>query len=299
MASKWRRLFGVRGGARQAPAVQVPNPRASSLPYISGDTFRSIATFIVEKNEVLGKFDNGTNVIFCQLDGPSVATLLDQARFGQLKNQITKSTKLVLHNGDETLGDTTVQELKRHFGRIFSVNQVGSQSGIQSLPIGLENSFLKKNGKLEYYLPELQSPTPIEQRRTFVMSSFHVSTNPKVREPVANIMRESRHGHHDEFFKAGEYRDVVRKTKFVISPPGNGNDCHRTWEAIYLGAVPVVLEGFLDEGLVRSLPILAVSDYQDFCALPDHDLNSIYSELKQRSTARAFASYWLNKVLGD
>ena len=37
------------------------------------------------------------------------------------------------------------------------------------------------------------------------------------------------------------YRKLVLSSRFVISPPGNGPDCHRTWEAMYLGAIPIVL----------------------------------------------------------
>ena len=28
--------------------------------------------------------------------------------------------------------------------------------------------------------------------------------------------------------------------KFALSPEGNGIDCHRTWECLYLGVIPIV-----------------------------------------------------------
>ena len=37
------------------------------------------------------------------------------------------------------------------------------------------------------------------------------------------------------------YRQLLLRSKYVLSPPGNGPDCHRTWESIYLGAIPIVL----------------------------------------------------------
>ncbi len=49
---------------------------------------------------------------------------------------------------------------------------------------------------------------------------------------------------------------------FVISPPGNGLDCHRTWEALALGCIPIVMRsGSLLDLLYESLPILLVDDY--------------------------------------
>ena len=34
-------------------------------------------------------------------------------------------------------------------------------------------------------------------------------------------------------------QEMVRH-RSVISPMGNGLDCHRTWEALYLGVIPLV-----------------------------------------------------------
>ena len=34
----------------------------------------------------------------------------------------------------------------------------------------------------------------------------------------------------------------MRQSLFVACPPGNGPDTHRFWEALYLGAVPIILE---------------------------------------------------------
>jgi hypothetical protein len=37
------------------------------------------------------------------------------------------------------------------------------------------------------------------------------------------------------------YLDDMARCRWVLSPPGNGVDCHRTWEALYLGVTPIVL----------------------------------------------------------
>ena len=57
------------------------------------------------------------------------------------------------------------------------------------------------------------------------------------------------------------YQDVAR-SKFVFSPSGVGLDCYRTWEALYLGAFPVVLTSSLDE-LYENLPVLIVKDWNE------------------------------------
>lgn len=49
---------------------------------------------------------------------------------------------------------------------------------------------------------------------------------------------------------------------FVLSPEGNGMDCHRTWEALLLGNIPVVRRNPL-VGLYDGLPVLVVDDWAD------------------------------------
>ena len=39
--------------------------------------------------------------------------------------------------------------------------------------------------------------------------------------------------------------------KFAISPPGNGVDCHRTWEMVLVGVVPVVRRSEIDPAFGR------------------------------------------------
>ena len=67
-----------------------------------------------------------------------------------------------------------------------------------------------------------------------------------------------------EPFKAT--RDVCWKHMiefaFVISPHGNGLDCHRTWEALCLGCIPIVKTSGLDP-LFNDLPVWIVQDWTD------------------------------------
>ncbi len=47
---------------------------------------------------------------------------------------------------------------------------------------------------------------------------------------------------------------------FWLSPRGNGMDCHRTWEALTLGRIPVVLQSDIDV-LFRELPVVIVDSW--------------------------------------
>jgi hypothetical protein len=57
---------------------------------------------------------------------------------------------------------------------------------------------------------------------------------------------------------------------FVLSPFGNGMDCHRTWEALLCGCIPIVRSSVFNE-LFDGLPVLIVDKWEDIslCLLVD------------------------------
>ena len=49
---------------------------------------------------------------------------------------------------------------------------------------------------------------------------------------------------------------------FILCPFGNGYDCHRTWESLILGNIPIVKTSNLDK-LYINLPVLIVKDWTE------------------------------------
>ena len=68
------------------------------------------------------------------------------------------------------------------------------------------------------------------------------------------------------------YLDGLSKSMFSISPNGNGIDCHKTWESIYLKTIPVVTKSINSEHYSK-LPILILDKWDDLDKLRlDEDL---------------------------
>lgn len=58
------------------------------------------------------------------------------------------------------------------------------------------------------------------------------------------------------------YYANMRRHRFVLSPEGTGVDCYRHWEALYLGAIPIVMTSpTMTE--YADLPILFTEDYSE------------------------------------
>ncbi len=60
-----------------------------------------------------------------------------------------------------------------------------------------------------------------------------------------------------------EYFEQLASAYFCISPHGNGVDCYRTWQALYLRTIPVVTRSVLTEQH-PDLPMIVLDDWSEF-----------------------------------
>tara|TARA_Y100000310_G_scaffold327847_1_gene394832 strand:+ start:720 stop:1646 length:927 start_codon:yes stop_codon:yes gene_type:complete len=91
-----------------------------------------------------------------------------------------------------------------------------------------------------------------------------------------------------------EYYEDIYKHKFTMSPQGNGIDCYRTWEAMYLKSIPIVQKSRHMDNF-KDLPILFTSNYKEIT--PSY-LNNKYDEMlnKDYNFDKLTWSYWKNKI---
>ena len=89
-----------------------------------------------------------------------------------------------------------------------------------------------------------------------------------------------------------QYLKHLVSSKFVVSPRGSGEDCHRTWESILLGAVPIVQNSTL-WSLFKESPVKVIND--------DFEKKVTLEELlrfEPQTTSRKLmmAQYWFDRI---
>jgi len=88
------------------------------------------------------------------------------------------------------------------------------------------------------------------------------------------------------------------KYAFVVSPLGNGLDCHRTWEALVLGCIPIVKTSGIDN-LYDDLPVLIVEDWID---VTEELLMKVVKDFKIKHEKGLYnydkinLKYWVDKI---
>lgn len=289
-------MRALRPRVAREKVAAVTRTRYSSFPFISGDTFRSSAGLLVERNSVPKHRPFNAGVLFLEADVASTQGADSLARYTVLE---ASQTNLIIHNGDRVPNSEKLAVLAKKFAHVFCVNAMDGIPGVTPIPIGLENAWHRKNGLLRRYFELLDEPLSQGQKKNRVISSFSIGTNWQIREPLAELLASTRHGFQGmNWGYRGEFYSVLRESLFVIAPPGNGPDTHRTWEALYCGAVPVVLKEYFPHSLSDFLPVFAVEKFDDFLGLSDEELDRLYEQQKQKSLDLAFAPTWLQRVTG-
>ena len=91
--------------------------------------------------------------------------------------------------------------------------------------------------------------------------------------------------------------DILSDGIFVISPPGNGYDCHRTYENLALGNVPILLKNkdICDNGFFERIGCIVIDDYSQITPefLDSYiDTHTYDPEIKEELLLR----YWFHKI---
>jgi len=266
--------------------------RASSYPYLSGDTWRFFADHRLVGKEVFDPADVQLgDTIFVEYDALK--------RFGHKYLPKIKNRFILITPNCESGTDSPqpgrfsylldFPQLAHWF--VQNIDREPTERVIP-IPIGLANQ-VWPHGQVSVLEP-LAKESFKEEKNYFIYMNFSLHTNYSVREPcfahfapIASLIGESSSSF-------GEYLTDLSRTVFVISPPGNGLDCHRTWEALWMGCYPVVLGTTLNP-LYEDLPVVVVSSWDE---ATETFLREKQEEFrgKEFDYAKLYAPYWYGKV---
>jgi hypothetical protein len=250
--------------------------RPSSSPFISGDTFRSLANHVWESGQTaLEPQDlSDDDVIFCQSD------LIGSLNERVLRKSAKRIT-LLLGNSDQNHDAQVASALQIRDGvRIVAQNLLEGVPRWSVLPIGLENAQLSQNGIPRWFVRSRSAR--FKQEKVFrVLSSFSIWTNPLVRNQALLSLRESSVVDIVGQISAKQHHKALSRYAFVAAPPGNGTDTHRVWEAFYLDCIPIVLDSYVNRHYESiGLPVLVVKNFEELQDWKEEDLRSTYSAMR-------------------
>ncbi len=134
----------------------------------------------------------------------------------------------------------------------------------------------------------------------WVLTSFAVLHAPKYRKPLSvlscmgRLKNISKCFYQKDTMNLWKYYTSIGRSKFVFSPPGVGMDCYRTWEALYLGSIPIVVNSSLNP-IFEKLPVLIVDNYDEINL---DFLKNMYDNMTKQTYdyRRLYKGYWQREI---
>lgn len=187
--------------------------------------------------------------------------------------------------------------------RIFQWNKEIEHEKIKCIPIGLN-----KDRQLQVLLDTEKNIS----KEKLILLNFSINSHPlrkKIKENKELLSISSNFDYLppdrvycNKSFADGRIRIAVTnknyykelgKYKFVLSPRGAGEDCHRTWEALYMGCIPIVLSSSIDE-IYQDLPVLVIKCWSE---ITEELLNKTWEEYQKKewNLKKLYLDYWFDK----
>ena len=158
----------------------------------------------------------------------------------------------------------------------YSQNMTIEHPKITRIPIGMDYHTMETRdiwgpittAKTQEFLLNSIRKIPFYERfyeKEKCYSNFHFQMNTKYgqdrKDAIAEIPNDLVYyePHHVSRLKSW---NTQKEYAFIISPHGGGYDCHRLWEALILGCIPIVKTSPIDK-LYEDLPVLIVNSWSD------------------------------------
>jgi len=190
-------------------------------------------------------------------------------------------------------------------------NVIYSLPRIKQIPLGLDYHTIFNNNK-HYWRDNNEGVLPIEQEKILLNI---VNTFKPFKERICNKVFVNFEMNADRFKQRIESINKIPKNlldiqvkkcnrtetwklmtnyAFILSPYGNGMDCHRHWESIILGCIPIIKSPEF-ENLFSDLPVLNVNNWSD---ITEELLNKTIEDFTNKSFNydKLKLEYWKNII---
>jgi hypothetical protein len=177
-----------------------------------------------------------------------------------LLNAVTQPSVLVSTYYDPMIRHSAVAEMFRPGSQIrhwFGVQGMTTHTQFTAMPVGIEAKTIpvlkatEQRAMRDLLLYVNFDPTHAFMQIAPIRASVwaHFST-----QPWATV---------ESLGSLEHYAHQLGRAKFVLSPPGYGWDCYRTYEAIAMGAIPIVQRHSPSSDVCAGLPVLMVEQWHD------------------------------------
>jgi hypothetical protein len=174
----------------------------------------------------------------------------------------------------------------------FAQNTLIKHNKLITIPIGIANPQYE-HGNIDKLLA-IKNFNNLKINLLFI--NFDIGKGNKFthRKYVLDILKKNNFDINFVKEKQDNYWNKLSQSKFCISPPGGGVDCHRIWEALFLDTIPIVLNNIAFDNF-KDLPILFIENWD---VINEGFLIKKYNEFssKKFNLQKIYINYYNNLI---
>jgi hypothetical protein len=170
----------------------------------------------------------------------------------------------------------------------FAINCESSRENVEAMPFG------QSIGSTQRTMSSIEEINKLLATEKTIDNDIFVcfSDNDADRASAKKILREKSFATVSNNLPMGKFFSNIYHHNFMVSPRGNGIDCCRTWETIYLKSYPIVRRHAVYNHFA-DMPIAFVDDWNE---ISPEWIAGQKRALANRSPERAYLEYWLKRI---
>ena len=221
------------------------------MNFITGNKFKKISDFVLDENGfVKTNNNNDIPIFFVKTD------LIDLFFSNYIPNH---PFKLITHNSDYPITENHLKYLNNILLVYWYAQNVNfKHEKLKSIPIGIANE-IWPHGDENVLINEISKN---RIKNNLIYCNFDIKTNIYERNKcILSMNRNNLNLSKKTNFET--YISELSGSFFCLSPNGNGIDCHKTWESIYLKTIPVVTES-INMDFYKDYPVYIIKSWEFF-----------------------------------
>jgi len=257
--------------------------------FVSGEEYHKFAKYSICPRQKIINLDTNiseNDIVFINLD--YFNTLIEQFISIKPINRVI----LLTQNSDKTFTQEHFESVDKYVNKIYAINCNYAHEKIEKIPIGF------RDNRYSIHQPLRTISLLKLEKDILIYMNFTMRTNYNERIKCFNAFKDLGFVTKENNIPLSNFYSQIAKSKYIISPVGEGIDCHRIYESIYLNSIPIVKSTLLDD-FYRTLPIIIVNDWND---ITEHFLLTNYSKYKDnldywkiKNKDWMYVSFWIEK----
>lgn len=264
-------------------------PRDSTYPYISGDMFRALCEHVFDEQRIPLDTDavKAGDAIYVNIRYMNY--------YVQLVHPFIQNPYVLITGNDDNPAPGEFKYLLDDHAIIawFGMNpDIDDHPKFFPIPIGIKK--MCSPGGDPAIITNAINDAKFVNKTILLSLNFDDNTNYVYRSSVRALFKDKDWCTIFPHKPFEEYMFDLVQTKFVLCPRGNGLDCYRQWEAMLVGAIPIMIHSTLDP-LFDGLPVILIDDWTE---VTKNFLLKKYRSMQEQKFEmdRMYAPYWINNI---